>query len=195
MELVRRRVGRQAKWLPNLFACLFACSCLILGGCASGQSSAATQGTGGVTQKTIDKSSTDAASRVAIGSINDVPDALAAAMTEVKGCKMNLEPANNGFCYLDEGSEHVGSVELSEDSDSFTIYIDGDRSNESSDRALERVAHMTLASVLACNPDYDYSKAQDVAVKIIEADGEYRDGKISYKAGQKSYQYILIVYL
>ena len=41
----------------------------------------------------------------------------------------------------------------------------------------------------------DYSKAQDVAVKIIESDGEYRDGKISYKDGKKSYQYVLSVYL
>lgn len=108
---------------------------------------------------------------------------------------MTLEPNNNSTLYLYEDSERVGTVELSEDDYSFTVRIDGDRNNESEDRALERVAHMTLASVIACNPDYDYSKAQDVAVRIIESDGEYRDGKISYKDGKKSYRYVLSVYL
>ena len=108
---------------------------------------------------------------------------------------MTLEPNNNSTLYLYEDSERVGTVELSEDDYSFTVRIDGDRSNESKDRALERVAHMTLASVIACNPDYDYSKAQDVAARIIESDGEYRDGEISYKDGKKSYQYVLSVYL
>ena len=159
-------------------------------GCGSSQGSASTRGFGIDAQQTSKESS-----RTEIRDVNDVPDALTESMKEVKGCKMTLEPDSSDYCYLYEDSDRVGAVELSEDTDSFTVYIDSDRSGESSDRALERVAHMTLASVLACNPDYDYSKAQDVAVKIIEADDEYRDGKISYKAGTKSYQYVLLVYL
>lgn len=108
---------------------------------------------------------------------------------------MTLEPDSKNHLSLLEGSDSVGEVELSRDNDYFTILIDGNRSGESEDSALQRVAYMTLAVVLACNSDYDYEKAQDVAVEIIEADGEYRDGRVSYRAGTKGYQYVLRVYL
>lgn len=182
MECIVNRQSKITRRLFKLFVCVFAVSCLALAGCATSQTSSSQQ---------ISSRSSSAEIR----NISDVPDALSKAMQEVKGCKMTLEPDSSDYCYLYEDSDRVGAVELSEDTGSFTVYIDSDRSGESSDRALERVAHMTLASVLACNPDYDYSKAQDVAVKIIEADDEYRDGKISYKAGTKSYQYVLLVYL
>lgn len=182
MECIVNRQSKTTRRLFKLFVCVFAVSCLALAGCATSQTSSSQQ---------ISSRSSSAEIR----NISDVPDALSKAMQEVKGCKMTLEPNNNSTLYLYEDSERVGTVELSEDDYSFTVRIDGDRSNESEDRALERVAHMTLASVIACNPDYDYSKAQDVAVKIIESDGEYRDGKISYKDGKKSYQYVLSVYL
>lgn len=190
MKCIYKQTDGQIRRVLGLFACLFALSCLAMVGCGSSQGSASTRGFGIDAQQTSKESS-----RTEIRDVNDVPDALTEAMKEVKGCKMTLEPDSSDYCYLYEDSDRVGAVELSEDADSFTVYIDSDRSGENSDRALERVAHMTLASVLACNPDYDYSKAQDVAVKIIEADDEYRDGKISYKAGTKSYQYVLLVYL
>lgn len=185
MECIVNRQSKITRRLFKLFVCVFAVSCLALAGCATSQTSSS--------QQTSSRSS-----NAEIRNISDVPNALSKAMQEVKGCKMTLEPNNtnnNSTLYLYEDSERVGTVELSEDDYSFTVRIDGDRSNESKDRALERVAHMTLASVIACNPGYDYSKAQDVAVGIIKSDGEYRDGKISYKNGKKSYQYVLSVYL
>lgn len=167
-----------------LLSCLFALSCLIMTGCSTDQAG-----------QSVGQQDSGQSSRSEIHDIDDVANALPAAMKEVSGCEMTLEPDSKNHLSLLEGSDSVGEAELSRDNDYFTILIDGNRSGESEDSALQRVAYMTLAAVLACNSDYDYEKAQDVAVEIIEADGEYRDGRVSYRAGTKGYQYVLRVYL
>lgn len=132
--------------------------------------------------------------RAEINDVKDVPKALSEAMKEIDS-KMLLKQDETGHYYLYEDSERVGEVELFEEDYSFAVYIDENETDDMDYRALERVADMTVAEVLACNPDYDEDKARDVSTEVINSDGEYRDGRVSYKVGSRGYQYVLMVYL
>lgn len=126
----------------------------------------------------------------AITSVEEMPERLTEAMKSVSGCRMTIEQSNDVTWTLRDGKDSVGSVSIDSEDETVTIMID----EAESDLQAERMAHMAIASVLACNPSYDYSDAQDVALETITKD-KCRDNGISYIVGTKGNRYVLIIEL
>lgn len=126
----------------------------------------------------------------AITSVEEMPERLTEAMKSVSGCRMTIEQSNDVTWTLRDGEDSVGSVSIDSEDETVTIMID----EAESDLQAERMAHMAIASVLACNPSYDYSDAQDVALETITED-KCRDNGISYIVGTKGNGYVLIIEL
>ncbi len=76
---------------------------------------------------------------------------------------MTIEQSNNVTWTLRDGDPSVGSVSLNDEDETVTILID----EAESDVQAERMAHMLVASVLACNPSYEYDEAQEIAYEAL----------------------------
>lgn len=160
-------------------ACLFVVSAFSLSGCSgTPQEESAPQ-----TEEVMESESSEDSSEV-----SGVPDKLAEAMKSVPGCSMTIEQDSDVTWTLYEDHESVGSVALDHDNETVTILIDSD----GSDAQAERMAQVMVASVLACNPSYEYSEAQDIAYEILMED-EYRDSGISYTSGTKGDRFALVI--
>ena len=125
-----------------------------------------------------------------ISSVAEMPDRLADAMEIVPGCRMTIEQSNNVTWTLRDGDPSVGSVSLNDEDETVTILID----EAESDVQAERMAHMLVASVLACNPSYEYDEAQEIAYEALMED-ECRDNGINYVSGTKGDRFVLVIEL
>lgn len=123
-----------------------------------------------------------------VSEVSGIPSKLGTAMQSVPGCSMTIEQDSDVTWTLYEDGESVGSVALDHDNETVTILIDSD----GSDAQAERMAQVMIASVLACNPSYEYSEAKDVAYEILMED-EYRDSGISYTSGTKGDRFALVI--
>lgn len=183
MAITSRYDHGKSEFTPRLIAVfavfLFAVSVCSLSGCSgTPQEEAAPQA-----EEVMDSENSEDSSEV-----SGIPEKLAEAMKSVPGCSMTIEQDSDVTWTLYENDESVGSVALDHDNETVTILIDSD----GSDAQAERMAQVMVASVLACNPTYEYSEAQDVAYEILMED-EYRDNGISYTSGTKGDRFAFVI--